>query len=196
MTKGESRAIFLRYIGEVCSREQVPSAHANGSWGDRHDHLLDASLRAVAAAVGLPSVWRVGPGEGVAEGAYRACALPGDFLALLGVARLHGQGGTPCADYVLLPDELRLCGQAEDRFEISYLRLAEGLPFDAPDDTSIELPERAAHLLPLHCAAMALQAEDPARAAYLMDVYLHGLGDVGRPGLPLAAVASSYRMEV
>ena len=197
MTKGESRNTFLRHIGEATRQGQILSPHVSADWSDRHDFLVDSALHMIAAAVGIPAVWTIAPDEGQADIYGRTCPLPGDFISPGEASRACSGSCMPFDDYTLTPDSIRLPAGVDGPIVIRYFRLPAALPADADDDTPIDLPDRAAHLLPLRCAAMALQAEDPARSAYLMDLYLHEAAQVGGYGFfSEAAMQARYRMEV
>jgi len=137
MTKGEARALYLRYLGE---RTVNGSVRADLDLNDVFNGVLDTALTFVAASFPDRVVLTVDKDALTID-------MPADMAYII---KTLDEYGNPVA-YKRVAYQFVFAGPCE----VVYAKRPDTIAVEAPDTTVIDLDDRYAKLIPLKCAIEA-----------------------------------------
>ena len=169
MTKGEARALFLRWLDEATINGQTASQQQTADLSDKFDYFLTGTLLYLAGYFRLGRQFVPETEETV--GGLRRVELPADFRELERVVAAGPDFYRPVEEYWTEGDRYLLVpGDLQGQLRILYWGNPAAVEPEAEEERVLEVLPQAEMLVPLKTAAdVTAGSEDTAAVSHYLE---------------------------
>ena len=173
MTKKDVKDLYLRYLDYATIKGQALPERITLDFVDKFEHLINGAVQYIASILKLTGEMIIDQSSGAGDkrGDYYSYDLPQSYKKPCSLIDCKTGKRLPGDYFYVSGKKIYISDRLSGDFELVYYRYPTRILPKGAETTVIDLPDNAAHLAALKCAADAVVAENSALAAYYTGLF-------------------------